>query len=115
MQNPNSLHAAESLPQESPPPMTVEEFDAALEKVTAYLSVPPAEGSEDSRRFYRLLEKLRIHRNSGFGGPSGALNGDEERLSRLNDALTRASAQERKSAFGDPEDGIGPTLGMDLS
>ncbi len=93
---------------------TAAEFDAILEEVTAYLENPPPEHSEADRRFGRLLEMLQAQPVPSFE-PHETAHRDEARVAKLDKALARAASLDRRPAFGEHDQGIGPTLGMDVS
>jgi hypothetical protein len=87
--------------------------EAALEMVLAYLDAPPLEGSEEDRLFGRALR----HVNSVVVVPPDeprepALSVNEDLMRRLADLERR---REEGKPFGSHPDGLGPTLGMDVS
>ena len=89
--------------------------DTALEEVMTFLGAPPEPGSVDDERFgERLRQEIAASNPLDEGedpedGPTLQL--DDTFRSRL-EAVAR---QRGGSYFGDHPDGIGPTLGMDVS
>ncbi|MEO6341084.1 MAG: hypothetical protein ABIO39_13665 [Caulobacteraceae bacterium] len=95
--------------------ITAAEFDTVLTEVLVYLEDPPPEQSAGDRRFRRLLDALRNHPGPCFENVPEMASKDEARALKLKHALACAALLKRKPAFGERDDGIGPTLGMDLS
>lgn len=97
-----------------PPPV---DNDDALEEVMGFLANPPAPGtSEDATFGARLRQVLSasivddpVDEDDPTPKPELALDQDLRR--RLEAAANHRSSQ----PFGEHPDGIGPTLGMDLS
>ena len=84
-----------------------EEFEAALEQVIHLYDHPPAPGSADDDRFTALLDKVIRYRDSvplEVLAPKTMDADLETRLRRLENLHPKQNP-----------DGIGPTLGMDLS
>ncbi|HWU14835.1 MAG TPA: hypothetical protein VN157_12600 [Caulobacter sp.] len=91
-------------------------WEDALESVVAFLEAPPPPNSDEGRAFDEALRRvLAAAPSEGLEGPAeedAAAGLDSDLRARLDDlALRRAGA----NPFGDHPDGIGPTLGMDLS
>lgn len=87
--------------------------EAALEMVLAYLDALPLEGSEEDRLFGHALR----HVNSVVAAPQAdarepALSVNEDLVRRLADLERR---REEGKPFGSHPEGLGPTLGMDVS
>ncbi|SFI60987.1 hypothetical protein [Caulobacter sp. UNC279MFTsu5.1] len=94
------------------------DWEDALEIVVGFLEAPPAADTEDGKRFDQAL--LRVLANAptadhddGAAAPADSVAGLDEGLRARLDALARRRAH--ANPFGDHPDGIGPTLGMDLS
>lgn len=89
--------------------------DTALEEVMAFLDAPPEPGSADDERFGERLRQViaaSIPLDEGEDPEDGpTLKLDDTFRGRL-EALAK---QRGGSYFGDHPDGIGPTLGMDVS
>lgn len=89
--------------------------DTALEEVMSFLDTPPEPGSHDDKRFG---ERLRQVIAASIPLDEGEDPEDSPTL-RLDDDLRRRleklAADRGGHYFGDHPDGIGPTLGMDLS
>jgi len=89
--------------------------DTALEEVMTFLDAPPEPGSADDDRFG---ERLRQVIAASIPLDEGEDPEDEPTL-QLDDTLRgrlEALAKQRGgNYFGDHPDGIGPTLGMDVS
>jgi hypothetical protein len=87
------------------------EYEAALEEALRRLEAQPTYGDWCDPALDELLAAIadyRVpHETPHFAGAHGSL----DRLRARLDAL----AEPRHRAFGDGEDGIGPTLGMDVS
>lgn len=91
--------------------------DSALEEVMDFLAKPPAPGTPEDARFgARLRQVLSASivddpADEDDPVPKPELSLDEDLRRRLE-----AAANHRAShPFGEHPDGIGPTLGMDLS
>lgn len=89
--------------------------DTALEEVMTFLDSPPEPGSADDDRFGKRLRQViaaSIPLDEGEG-PEDAptLQLDDAFRSRLE----KVAKDRGGSYFGDHPDGIGPTLGMDVS
>ncbi len=89
--------------------------DTALEEVMGFLDFPPEPGSADDDRF---AERLRQVIAASIPLDEGEDPEDAPTLT-LDDAfrskLEKVAQQRGGSYFGDHPDGIGPTLGMDVS
>lgn len=89
--------------------------DTALEEVVTFLDSPPEPGSADDERFG---ERLRQVIAASIPLDEGEDPEDAPTLT-LDDAfrskLEKVAQQRGGSYFGDHPDGIGPTLGMDVS
>ncbi|WP_454713581.1 hypothetical protein [Caulobacter segnis] len=89
--------------------------DTALEEVMSFLDAPPEPGSADDERFG---ERLRQVISASIPLDEGEDPEDAPTLT-LDDAfrskLEKVAQQRGGSYFGDHPDGIGPTLGMDVS
>ncbi|MFT4253003.1 MAG: hypothetical protein QM608_11010 [Caulobacter sp.] len=91
-------------------------FEDAFEIVLAGLDTPPKRGTPEDDRFQDAIERV-------LAEPGGAEESAEQAdaiddVVRLDEDLRRrlnALANARRNPFGDHPDGIGPTLGMDLS
>ncbi len=90
--------------------------DTALEEVMTFLDSPPEEGSADDARFGERLRQViaaAIPLDEGEDPEDGpTLQLDDSLRGRL-EAL--AAKRGGSHYFGDHPDGIGPTLGMDVS
>jgi len=96
--------------------MTHDHWEDALEAVVAHLEDPPHPESPAGRSFDEALRRvLAAAPSAGHESPSEAdtvAGLDDSLRARLDDlARRRAPAH----PFGDHPDGIGPTLGMDVS
>lgn len=95
-------------------PATVD-ADTALEEVMSFLDSPPAPGSPQDAVFGERLRQVIAA--SIPADPDD--DEDDAPTLKLDDALRRkleAAASRRGShPFGEHPDGIGPTLGMDVS
>ncbi len=87
--------------------------EAALEMVLAYLDAPPLEGSEEERLFGRLLSKVNQAAVATREESADAtlVIGEDLRLRLLDLERRRSEGQ----PFGVHPEGLGPTLGMDVS
>jgi hypothetical protein len=90
--------------------------ETALEEVMSFLDAPPESGSADDARFGTRLRQViaaSIPLDEGED-PEDAptLKLDDGLRGRLEQAAKRRSGDK---PFGDHPDGIGPTLGMDVS
>lgn len=89
--------------------------DTALEEVMSFLEHPPEPGSADDERFG---ERLRQVIAASIPLDDGEDPEDAPTL-QLDDAfrsrLEKVAQQRGGRYFGDHPDGIGPTLGMDVS
>lgn len=96
-------------------PRTVD-ADTALQEVMAFLDSPPAPGSPQDAIFGERLRQVIAASipndpyDEAEDAPALALGEDLRR--KLEAAARRRSASH---PFGEHPDGIGPTLGMDLS
>ena len=94
-------------------PKTVDN-DTALEEVMTFLDSPPEPGTPDDERFGERLRQV-----VAAAIPLGEDEDPEDAPTlQLDDDLRRrleALANKRTNYFGDHPDGIGPTLGMDVS
>jgi hypothetical protein len=96
--------------------MTHLDWEDALEIVVGFLESPPEADTEDGKRFDQAL--LRVLAGAPGGDHDGAMQVDaaaglDASLRERLDDLARRRAH--ANPFGDHPDGIGPTLGMDLS
>lgn len=90
--------------------------ETALEEVLAFLDAPPEAGSADDERFVARLRQV-------IAAAIPAAEGDDPEDAptlRIEDSLrdrleALAKARASHNYFGDHPDGIGPTLGMDVS
>lgn len=95
-------------------PKTVDDA-AALEEVMTFLDSPPEPGSADDARFGERLRQViaaSIPLDEGDDpedAPTLALDDDFRRR------LEKAASDRGGNYFGDHPDGIGRTLGMDVS
>ena len=90
--------------------------ETALEEVMTFLDAPPETGSHDDARFGARLRQVIA---ASIPADDGDAAEDAPKLD-LNEDLRRrleAVAKRRSEGhyFGDHPDGVGPTLGMDLS
>ncbi len=96
-------------------PRTVD-ADTALEEVLAFLANPPPPGSPQDDLFG---ERLRQVISASIPARPGDSEDDSPILALSEDLRRRLDAAARKRGgshpFGEHPDGIGPTLGMDLS
>jgi len=96
--------------------MTDSAWEDALESVLAFLDDPPAPDTQAGQTFDAALRHvLASAPATGLAAPSEAdvIAGLDCGLrARLDDLLRRRAP---RHPFGDHPDGIGPTLGMDLS
>ena len=91
--------------------------DTALEEVMGFLDEPPVPGSPEDARFgVRLRQVLAasivdepIDEDDPIPKAELALDDD------LRRRLEQVAKHQARNPFGDHPDGIGPTLGMDLS
>ncbi len=96
-------------------PKTVD-HETALEEVMSFLDSPPEPGTHEDERFGERLRQV-----IAASIPSEEGDDPEDAPSLALDAGLRGrlEAAERKRSeghyFGDHPDGIGPSLGMDLS
>jgi hypothetical protein len=90
--------------------------DTALEEVMTFLDSPPEEGSADDARFGARLRQViaaAIPLDEGEDPADGpTLQLDDGLRGRLEALANKRSGSHY---FGDHPDGIGPTLGMDVS
>lgn len=90
--------------------------ETALEEVLAFLGAPPEAGSPDDERFVARLRQViaaaipAAEDEDPEDAPTLRL--DDDLRDRL-EALAKARASH--NYFGEHPDGIGPTLGMDVS
>lgn len=94
------------------------DWEDALETVVGVLDSPPQADTEAGKRFDEALRRLLASaptagQDDGVAAPTGGLAGLDEGLRARLDALARRRGH--TGPFGDHPDGIGPTLGMDLS
>ena len=91
--------------------------DTALEEVLGFLAEPPAHGTPDDARFGARLRQVLsasiVDESDDEDDPipKAELALDADLRTRLEQAAKRHASH----PFGDHPDGIGPTLGMDLS
>jgi hypothetical protein len=89
--------------------------EKALEEVMTFLDAPPEPGSADDERFG---ERLRQVISASIPLDEGEDAEDAPTL-QLDDAfrsrLEKVAKDRGGNYFGDHPDGIGPTLGMDVS
>lgn len=96
--------------------MTHLDWEDALEIVVGFLEAPPEADTEDGKRFDQAL--FRVLAGAPAAGQDGATQTtataglDADLRERLDDLARRRA---HANPFGDHPDGIGPTLGMDLS
>lgn len=89
--------------------------DTALEEVMTFLDAPPEPGSTDDARFGERLRQViaaSIPLDEGDDpedAPTLQLDDDFRRR------LEKVASDRGGNYFGDHPDGIGPTLGMDVS
>jgi hypothetical protein len=94
-------------------------FEAALERVAAFLDRPPHEGTPQDAEFAALLEDVAQYQTQLQSVPtSSALDGTVQRAHDLmKDAAALRRAREavtkpRWSSFPEDGEGIGPTTGV---
>jgi len=94
-------------------------FEAALERVAAFLEKPPHEGTPQDSEFAHLLEEIAQYQSELQSMPtSSALEGAVQRAHDLmKDAAALRRAREavtkpRWSSFPEDGEGIGPTTGI---
>ena len=85
-----------------------DEFEAALDEVIQMLEHPPAKGSADEARFPALLDQVARYRDEA----EPLVDHPRDKIDRLDEHLRRLQSSPPNE---EQEDGIGPTLGMDLS
>jgi hypothetical protein len=91
--------------------------DTALEEVLEFLAAPPAPGTPEDARFGARLRQVLSASivddpvDEDDPMPKAELAIDDDLRRKLEAAAKRRSA----NPFGEHPDGIGPTLGMDLS
>ena len=85
-----------------------DEFEAALDEVIQMFEHPPAKGSADEARFPALLDRVARYRDEA----EPLANHPLDKIARLDQHLKRLQSAHPNN---DQDDGIGPTLGMDLS
>ena len=91
--------------------------DTALEEVLEFLADPPAAGTPEDARFGARLRQVLAASivddpvDDDDPIPTAELALDEDLRRKLEAVAKRRSA----NPFGEHPDGIGPTLGMDLS
>lgn len=96
-----------------------EEFEAALERVSAFLDHPPVAGSPQDASFAQLLSDIEFYRPD-FSQPPEARTSksaqDADELVRRANALLAArderARSQRLSSFPEDGEGIGPTTGV---
>jgi hypothetical protein len=91
-------------------------FEDALETVLAWLEAPPPSGSPEEARFLAAIERVLAEPDGSEASAEQAAAIDD--IVRVDDDLRQRLAKlagARRNPFGDHPDGIGPTLGMDLS
>jgi hypothetical protein len=90
--------------------------ETALEEVLAFLDAPPAAGSADDERFVARLRQViaaAIPAAEGEDPEDAPTLRIEDSLRERLEALAKARASH--NYFGEHPNGIGPTLGMDVS
>jgi len=90
-------------------------WENALEAIIAFLPDPPAPGTAEGRRFDATLQRVLASApvvSEEALAESSSLGLDSSLRQRL-DELARRRAGDKP--FGEHPDGIGTTLGMDLS
>ena len=91
--------------------------DTALEEVMGFLAEPPTRGTPEDARFGARLRQVLsasiVDESDDEDDPipKAELSLDADLRTRLEEAAHRHA----HNPFGDHPDGIGPTLGMDLS
>jgi hypothetical protein len=96
--------------------MTHLDWEDALEIVVGFLETPPDADTEDGKRFDQAL--FRVLAGAPSAGQDGAAQAeataglDASLRARLDDLARRRA---HANPFGEHPDGIGRTLGMDLS
>jgi hypothetical protein len=99
-----------------PQPAPTVDDDTALEEVMGFLANPPAPGSTEDARFGARLRQViaaSIPRDdTDDEDDAPALEVSADLRAKLDEIARRRGADH---PFGDHPDGIGPTLGMDLS
>jgi len=91
-------------------------WEEALETVVGFLGDPPAPNTPQGKVFDEALVRVLAAAPSAEREPlssTDAAAGLDDGLRARLDALARRRAE--SGPFGDHPDGIGPTLGMDLS
>jgi hypothetical protein len=96
--------------------MTHLDWEDALEIVVGFLDSPPDPDTDDGRRFdqalFRVLAGAPTTEQDGAAQPDATAGLDASLRARLDDLARRRAPA---NPFGDHPDGIGRTLGMDLS
>ncbi len=92
--------------------MTHLDWEDALEIVVGFLESPPDADTEDGRRFDQALFRVLAVGHDGGAQADATAGLDASLRARLDDLARRRAPA---NPFGDHPDGIGPTLGMDLS
>lgn len=96
--------------------MTHLDWEDALEIVVGFLESPPDADTEDGKRFdqalFRVLAGAPAVGHDGGDQADATAGLDASLRARLDDLARRRAPA---NPFGDHPDGIGPTLGMDLS
>ena len=90
--------------------------ETALEEVLAFLDSPPETGGADDARFGERLRQViaaSIPLDEGDDPEDGPTLQLDASLRKRLEAVARRRAEGKY--FGDHPDGIGPTLGMDVS
>lgn len=92
------------------------DWEDALEVVVGFLESPPEAHTEEGKRFDQALLRVLAGApaaSQDAGTPVDATVGLDASLRGRLDDLARRRAH--ANPFGEHPDGIGPTLGMDLS
>lgn len=94
-------------------------FEAALERVAAFLERPPHEGTPQDAEFASLLEEVAQYQTALQSQPTSSAM--DAAVSRAHDLMRDAAALRRAreavtkprwSSFPEDEQGIGPTTGV---
>ena len=85
-----------------------DEFESALDEIIQMFDHPPAKGSADDARFPILLDRVARYREEMEPRAEHPLS----KIERLDEHLRRMQSSLPNK---EQDDGIGPTLGMDLS
>lgn len=91
-----------------------QEFEAALEQAAQSLKTPPAPDTVEEEAFFYLVAEIAAYERS-FDPPQTSR--ERTLAAELEELKTRLAARNaaKREPFGHHPDGIGPTLGMDVS